>query len=81
MCSSDLARQVRIAISRQPDGVRVAIEDDGIGFDPALTTPGRGLRHLRERAARLGGRLQIDSHPGLGTCVQLDLAFQRKDPA
>jgi signal transduction histidine kinase len=49
------ARQVRIAISRQPDGVRVAIEDDGIGFDPAQTTPGRGLRHLRERAARLGG--------------------------
>ncbi|MCO5975684.1 sensor histidine kinase [Ideonella oryzae] len=75
------ARQVRIAISRQPEGVRVAIEDDGIGFDPALTMPGRGLRHLRERAARLGGRLRIDSRPGLGTCVQLDLAFQRKAPA
>ena len=75
------ARQVRIAISRQPDGVRVAIEDDGIGFDPAQTTPGRGLRHLRERAARLGGRLHIDSRPGLGTSVQLDLAVQRKDPA
>ena len=75
------ARQVRIAISRQPEGVRVAIEDDGIGFDPAQTMPGRGLRHLRERAARLGGRLRIDSRPGLGTCVQLDLAFQRESPA
>lgn len=71
------ARRVRIAITQQAPVVRVLIEDDGVGFDLSQVPAGRGLRHLRERAARLGGTLRVDSQPGQGTRVQLDLALQR----
>jgi len=48
----------------------VVIHDDGIGFDPALGRPGHlGLASMRERAARLGGRLDIASAPGRGTTI------------
>jgi signal transduction histidine kinase len=71
------AQTVRIATRRQGDGVQVLIEDDGHGFDPEAAGGGRGLRHLTQRAARLGGRLVLDSAPGRGTRIQLDLPLQR----
>lgn len=71
------ARTVRIATGHDAEQVQVLIEDDGRGFDAAATDGGRGLRHLVQRAARLGGRLTIDSAPGRGTRVRLDLPLQR----
>lgn len=71
------ARTVRIATAQADGGVRVLIEDDGRGFEPGDAGGGRGLRHLAQRAARLGGRLAIDSAPGRGTRVRLDLPLQR----
>jgi signal transduction histidine kinase len=48
------------------------IRDDGVGFDPAGAFPGHlGLRSMRERAARLGGTLTIDSARGHGTHIQV----------
>jgi signal transduction histidine kinase len=48
------------------------IGDDGVGFDPAGEFPGHlGLRSMRERIARLGGTLVIDSAPGQGTRIQV----------
>jgi len=71
------ARTVRIATGCDGENVQVLIEDDGRGFDQAVASHGRGLRHLVQRAARLGGRLTIDSSPGQGTRTQLDLPLQR----
>jgi signal transduction histidine kinase len=52
------------------DGITLAIADDGIGFDPAGDFPGHlGLRSMRERVAKLGGSLQIESTPGSGTHI------------
>ena len=52
-------------------GLRVAVEDDGVGFAPEQLRHSSGLRNLRQRASALGGRLDIDSHPGRGTRVTL----------
>lgn len=72
------ARTVRVATRLAgEDQVQVLVEDDGCGFDIALVEQGRGLRHLVQRAARLGGRLSIDSLAGRGTRVTLDLPLQR----
>jgi signal transduction histidine kinase len=50
--------------------VRVIVEDDGIGFDPAAVGHrSLGLAGMRERMALAGGLLSIDSGPGRGTCV------------
>ena len=64
------------------DWVRVTIEDDGAGFDPAAaqaTGKGRGLRNLRGRAESLRGRLDIESGAG-GTAVRLDLPLAPATP-
>jgi PAS domain S-box-containing protein len=48
------------------------IRDDGVGFDPDGEFPGHlGLHSMRQRAARLGGILVIDSAPGRGTQIQV----------
>jgi signal transduction histidine kinase len=51
------------------------VSDDGSGFDPgdpALRSQRLGLTSMEERAARLGGRLEIRSVPGTGTTVRLE---------
>ena len=47
------------------------LEDDGRGFDPAAPVSGAGLTGMKQRAATLGGRLDIDSKPGAGTRLRL----------
>ena len=59
------------------NAVRLVIEDDGAGIDPADTNDsGYGLLGMRERAARLGGTLSIESQPGEGTRVQAHIPLQ-----
>lgn len=58
------------------DGVHVVVTDDGKGFDPkALPVRAKhlGLTSMEERARRIGGRLRIESSPGRGTSVTLEV--------
>ncbi|MBL8311578.1 MAG: hypothetical protein JNL19_14240 [Burkholderiales bacterium] len=48
------ASVVTLSLSRPPAGVRVAIADNGCGFDPATVAHGHGIGQMRSRAARLG---------------------------
>ena len=55
---------------------RILIEDDGIGINKQVYgSPGEhiGLSIMRERASRLGGKLQVESEPGEGTRIVLEL--------
>ena len=53
-----------VAVTSGPADVSVVVRDDGIGFDPSLGRPGIwGLASMRDRAARLVGRLDIASAP------------------
>lgn len=63
---------VRLAVA---DGqATLAIADDGVGFEPSFSAAdGFGLRGMRERAERLGGTLSIESSPGSGTRIQVEL--------
>ena len=57
-------------------GLRLAVTDDGAGFDPddpALLSNHLGLTSMRERAAELGGDLRISSRPGSGTTIVLEV--------
>lgn len=54
--------------ARSADGsLLIAVEDDGEGFDPSAGGQGRGLTGMRERAALLGGQVEVRSEPGKGT--------------
>jgi GAF domain-containing protein len=52
------------------DALSMRIQDDGRGFDPKATPPGRlGMSIMHERARAIGARIRIDSRPGAGTRV------------
>ena len=50
--------------------VTVKIVDDGLGFDMAQDSGGKGLQNIRERLEILGGFLKISSSPGAGTTAE-----------
>jgi signal transduction histidine kinase len=73
------AATCRVSLHRDPDAdvVRLEIDDDGRGFDPAAAKGGgRGLGNLRARTARLGGRTEIEGVPGEGTTVRIAIPVQ-----
>lgn len=74
------ARWVRVVLQYQGRQVRLAIEDDGQGFDPSADAAGYGMRSIRESVRRLRGRIDIDSGPGLGTRITITLPAQRWRP-
>jgi len=69
------AHQIAVQLRQDEQIVALEIVDDGIGFDLGTTWSrgGLGLRGMAERAARLGGQLAIDSRPGKGTRVRVEV--------
>jgi signal transduction histidine kinase len=72
------ARHVWIRLSAEEHAVDLTIRDDGIGFDPTeaarLLKDGHfGLAGMRERVELGGGRLELDSRPGEGTTIGVEL--------
>ena len=63
------ASEVRLVIAFEPNAVRIAIEDDGVGFDPASHHIGYGLANIRERAEELGGDCEMATNAGHGTVI------------
>src|SRR5262245_45721392 len=73
-CRHSTGRAVDVMLEYAGD-LTLRIRDDGVGIDPAVLETGKnghfGLRGMRERAARIGGRLVIDPAPRSGTAVTL----------
>lgn len=70
------ASLIRIELEYLSDATRLNIRDDGRGFDPAAEfSPGPhfGLLGMRERAGKIGARLNHESQPGAGCSVTVDL--------
>jgi signal transduction histidine kinase len=64
---------VVIRVEETEGFVHIVIEDDGTGFDPAISVDDaehHGMRLMRERAERVGGRIELDTLPGRGTRVE-----------
>ena len=72
------ARQVTIVLDSDADTYRLAIRDDGKGFDPeAAHARSFGLVGIHERALMLGGTARIDSAPGCGAAVDIRIPRYR----
>jgi PAS domain S-box-containing protein len=68
--------RVQLHLSYEEERLRLVIADDGAGFDRARLVPGSGhlgLVGMNERAALLGGVLHVESRPGRGTRVYLEI--------
>ena len=53
--------------------LRIAVADDGAGFDPAVARDGIGIIGMRERVYALQGTMAVHSDPGQGTEVAIVL--------
>lgn len=75
------AGRVTVTLSYVGDLVLLDVQDDGVGFDPAVATDGDGepdgggygLRTMQERCEQLGGTLSIESERGQGTTIALSI--------
>lgn len=86
-CSNSLhsgrASRITIAVRRMAGGLALSVSDDGIGFDvqqagaQAAQSGRLGLIGMRERAALLGGTLDITSVPGQGAVVAATIPLQQ----
>ena len=67
------AHATRAAVRLEGSGKQavLVVTDDGIGFHPENNSAGNGLRNMRERAAKLGGSLEVTSVAGKGTTLRV----------
>lgn len=66
------ARQITLLAGRNEEAIALSVQDDGIGFIP-VNGRGHGLDNMQARARALGGSLEVDSVPGQGTRIVLNL--------
>lgn len=77
------ATVVRVTLRDEDDALRLVVEDDGVGFDPALVNRSArrgahlGLLGMTERVRSAGGTIEIESRPGAGSRIIAFIPFER----
>ncbi len=80
-----LARNVHLTFVLTDDAMTMTIEDDGIGFDlmevsiASESGRGLGLIGMQERIQLVGGQLEIDTAPGYGTRIRIQVPLLREN--
>jgi signal transduction histidine kinase len=75
------ATTLEVELAFEPGSVVVTVRDDGVGFDPdarSIRSRRLGLTSMRERARALGGSLTLQSAPGAGTTVRVEVPDDRR---
>ena len=67
------SKTATIRISSRKGNIVMGISDEGKGFDPNQPERGQGLRNMVERVQMLGGEVVVDSKPGEGTHVKVQV--------
>ena len=73
------ARRIGLSLQVREKRVHISISDDGCGFAPGrdvtaiASSEGHGLGNMRHRVAEIGGKLGIQSSPGSGTTIQVEV--------
>ncbi len=68
------ASKAMFNIKEEHGKLMMLINDNGKGFDSNKETQGNGLKNMKKRAEEMGAVLRIDSLPGIGTTIKLELA-------
>jgi NarL family two-component system sensor histidine kinase YdfH len=73
------ARNVSLRVYAAGGEMEIEIRDDGVGFDPQAVQAGHyGLLGMRERVRLAGGRLEVQSEAGKGTCILVHLPLENE---
>ena len=79
-CRHSRSDRVNIALTQQGNSIHLDVRDWGVGFSPQnIEEQHFGLQGIRERARLLGGRVTIESAPGKGTHVAVELPLVDSD--
>jgi signal transduction histidine kinase len=71
------ANRIDITLSVRAGSLMMLIKDNGVGFDPGKRKAHSfGLLGIRERALMVGGKARINSKPGKGTRVSVNIPIQ-----
>jgi signal transduction histidine kinase len=75
------ASAVCVELRYSPGRVELLVSDDGCGFQRSADASGFGLRGMRQRIEAQGGWLHVDSAPGAGTRLRVELPVRGSDDA
>ncbi len=79
-CRHSKSQRVRVELMQRGDLLQIKVQDWGEGFDPARVDADRfGLEGIRQRARLLGGSASVESTPGQGTCLAVELPLVLKE--
>jgi signal transduction histidine kinase len=70
------AAHIAVRLSEPNGTLMLVVEDDGVGFEPdsaELRSQRLGLTSMEERAGALGGSLSVESRPGAGATIGLEV--------
>ncbi len=71
------AKRIEVSLQRVEDILSMKIIDEGEGFDPATLSSGLGLMSMQERVRFSGGKVSVESRPGIGTQVHAELPLRK----
>ena len=85
-CRHSGSEKVLVGLGKDDGVVCIQVQDWGVGFDPEMVQPHkRGLKGIRQLAGWLGGTVEVDSRPGAGTCIIVEIPLSQEidpgDPA
>jgi len=71
------ASAIHLSLARSPSGYRATLSDNGVGFVAAATESSNhyGLKGMKERIEKLGGTLDLQTAPGKGTRIEIEIPF------
>ena len=73
------ATELRLSLSRDKNGCEAKLSDNGVGFDPSAVDGSShyGLKGMKERIHKLGGKFTVKSAPGKGTEIEISVPFEQ----
>jgi signal transduction histidine kinase len=69
------ADEAAISLKKEKDTLLLTIADNGVGFDPSVTSEGIGLKNIKSRVEHYSGKMNIISAPGKGCTLEISVAL------
>jgi PAS domain S-box-containing protein len=74
-----MAASADLTVRAARGAIQIEVRDNGVGFEPSLVREGFGLVGMRERAALLGGTLEVESTRGAGSKVRAEIPLLTRE--
>ena len=79
-CRHSKSKNVLVGLALDDGRISIQVQDWGIGFDTEMIQPHKqGLKGIQQVARWLGGTVDVDSRPGVGTCIVVEIPLSQDD--